>query len=42
LGQRGLRVRLTGVAVRREGEWKLEQLQAAPCHVAVDLGVIPS
>ncbi len=41
-GQRGLGVRLTGVAVRHEGAWKLAQLQAAPCHVAVDLSVIPS
>lgn len=38
-GQQSLRVRLTGVAVRREGEWKLAQLQAAPCHVPADLDV---
>ena len=31
-GERGLRVRLTGVAVRRDGGWKVAQLQAAPCE----------
>jgi hypothetical protein len=36
-GQRGLRVRLTGVAVRRSGRWRLAQVQAAPCQVPVDL-----
>jgi hypothetical protein len=37
LGERSLRVRLTGVAVRRSGGWRLAQVQAAPCQVAVDL-----
>jgi ketosteroid isomerase-like protein len=41
-GDQGLRVRLTGVAVRRDGGWKLAQLQAAPCHAAVDLEAMAS
>ena len=36
-GERGLRVRLTGVAVQRDGEWRLAQLQAAPCEEPADL-----
>ena len=36
-GERSLRVRLTGVAVRRSGRWRLAQVQAAPCQVPVDL-----
>jgi hypothetical protein len=36
-GERSLRVRLTGVAVRRDGRWLLAQLQAAPCEGAAEL-----
>ena len=32
VGDQGLRVRLTGVAVRRGGAWRLAQLQSAPCE----------
>jgi ketosteroid isomerase-like protein len=40
-GERGLQVRLTGVAVRRAGDWRLTQLQAAPCDGPAELRPIP-
>ena len=39
--QGSLRVRLTGVAVRRDGGWKLAQLQAAPCSAPAQLDPAP-
>ena len=36
-GEQGLRVRLSGVAVRSAGDWRIVQLQAAPCEEPASL-----
>ncbi len=36
-GERGLRVRLTGVAVQRDGDWRIAHLQAASCEEPAEL-----